>query len=58
LTERFIKWEIIKVVMAETVTITKKEYQKLKKKEEIDTELLKDIASGIKDVLKGRIKEV
>ena len=44
--------------MAETVTITKKEYQKLKKKEEIDTELLKDIASGIKDVLKGRIKEV
>lgn len=58
MTERFIKWEIIKVVMAETVTITKKEYQKLKKKEEIDTELLKDIASGIKDVLKGRIKEV
>jgi hypothetical protein len=44
--------------MAETVTITKKEYQKLKKKEEIDTELLHDIASGIKDILKGKVKEV
>ena len=44
--------------MAETVTITKREYQKLKKKEEIDTELLYDIASGIKDILKGKVKEV
>ena len=44
--------------MAETVTIPKKEYDKLKKKEELDTELLKDIASGIKDVLTGKIKEV
>lgn len=44
--------------MAETITITKKEYQKLKKKEEMDTELLKDIASGIKDILKGKVKEV
>ena len=44
--------------MAETVTITKKEYQKLKKKEEIDTELLHDIALGIKDILKGKVKEV
>ena len=44
--------------MAETVTITKKEYEKLKKKEEVDTELLEDIAHGIKDVLTGKIKEV
>ncbi len=44
--------------MAETVTITKREYQKLKKKEEIDTELLKDIASGMKDILRGKINEV
>ena len=42
----------------ETVTISKEEYKKLKKKEKIDTELLKDIAMGIKDVLSGKIKEV
>ena len=42
----------------ETVTIPKEEYKKLKKKEQIDTELLKDIAMGIKDVLSGKIKEV
>ncbi len=44
--------------MAETVTIPKREYEKLKKKEEVDTELLEDIAHGIKDVLTGKIKEV
>ena len=44
--------------MAETITISKKEYQKLKKKEEVDTDLLKDIASGIKDILRGKVKEV
>ena len=44
--------------MAETVTIPKEEYKRLKKKEEIDTELLEDIARGIKDVLSGKIKEV
>ena len=42
----------------ETVTIPKEEYKKLKKKEKIDTELLRDIAMGIKDVLSGKIKEV
>lgn len=44
--------------MEETVTIPKKEYKKLKEKEEVDTELLEDIAHGIKDVLTGKIKEV
>lgn len=44
--------------MTETITITKEEYQNLKKKEEIDTELLKDIALGIKDILKSNVKEV
>jgi|TARA_B100001971_G_scaffold181176_1_gene177763 hypothetical protein len=42
----------------ETVTIPKEEYLKLKKCEEVDKELLKDIATGIKDVLTGKIKEV
>jgi hypothetical protein len=44
--------------MAETVTIPKEEYDKLKRKKEIDTELLEDIAHGIKDVLAGKVKEV
>jgi len=44
--------------MAETVTIPKKEYDRLKKMEEVDKELLEDIAHGIKDVLTGKVKEV
>ena len=44
--------------MPETITIPKEEYESLKKKQEIDTELLEDIAHGIKDVLAGKIKEV
>ena len=44
--------------MVETITIPKEEYNRLKKKEDIDTELLEDIAHGIKDVLTGKIKEV
>ena len=42
----------------ETVTIPKREYEKLKKSEEVDQELLQDIARGIKDILQGRVKEV
>ena len=42
----------------ETVTMSKEEYEKLKKEAEIDRELLKDIARGIKDVLEGKIIEV
>ena len=42
----------------ETVTIPKEEYRKLKKKEKVDTELLKDISMGIKDILNGKVKEI
>ena len=42
----------------ETITITKEEYAKLKKIEEIDYELIEDIAKGIKDILQGKIKEI
>ena len=41
-----------------TVTIPKMEYERLKKIEKIDRELLEDISKGIKDILSGRIKEV
>ena len=46
------------LTMPETITIPKEEYDRLKEKEEVDTELLEDIAHGIKDVLTGKIKEV
>lgn len=42
----------------ETVTISKKEYESLKKKVKVDEELLRDIASGIKDILAGKVKEI
>ena len=40
------------------VTIPKTEYQHLKKIEKVDQELLQDIARGIRDILKGKIKDV
>lgn len=42
----------------ETVTIPKKEYDELKKFKEVDQDILKDIATGIKDVLQGKVKEI
>ena len=42
----------------ETITISKKEYEELKKFKETDQELLQDIAKGIKDILQGKVKEV
>lgn len=42
----------------ETVTISKKEYQELKKKAEIDEELLKELVQGLKDIKEGRIVRV
>jgi len=44
--------------MPDTITISRKEYARLKKKEAMDSDLLKDIAAGIKDVLQGKIKEI
>lgn len=42
----------------ETITIPVKEYRKLQKYRQIDKELLADIATGIKDILKGNVEEV
>lgn len=42
----------------ENVIIPKSEYERLKKIEKIDRELLEDIARGIKDVVSGRVREV
>ena len=42
----------------ETITIPKKEYEALKRRAEVDQELLQDIARGIKDILQGKVREV
>jgi len=41
-----------------TVTIPKVEYERLKKIEKVDRELLEDISKGIKDIISGKVKEV
>ena len=41
----------------ETVTITKSEYEKLKKKSQVDSELVCKIKRSLEDIKHGRIKE-
>ena len=40
----------------ETVTIPKSEYEKLKKKAEVDEDLLLSLVKGLEDIKAGRIK--
>ena len=42
----------------ETITISKKEYQRLKKLEKVDQELLNQLVSSLEDIKAGRIKRV
>ena len=42
----------------ETVTISKKEYERLKKLEQIDNELIKQFISSFEDIKAGRIRRV
>ena len=41
----------------ETVTISKDEYQNLKKESEVDMELVSKIKKSLEDIKHGRIKE-
>ncbi len=41
-----------------TVTISMEEYQKLKRLEEINTELIEQLIKSLEDVKEGRIKRV
>jgi hypothetical protein len=41
----------------ETVTISKHEYERLKRKANVDEELLTSLIKGLEDVKHGRIKE-
>ena len=40
----------------ETITIPKKEYEKLKSKSQIDDELLLKLVRGVEDIRAGRVK--
>ena len=42
--------------MPETITIPKEEYESLKKKAEIDEDLLLSLVKGLEDIRAGRIK--
>ncbi len=42
----------------ESIIISRKEYKELKRYKKIDKSLLQDIATGIKDILQGKIKEI
>ena len=42
----------------ETVTITKSEFEELKRKAEVDEELLQELIQGLKDIKAGRVKRV
>ena len=42
----------------DTITIPKQEYNELKKKAEIDEQLLNSLILGLKDIKEGRIKRV
>ena len=44
--------------MEETITISREEYEELRKCKEVDAELIKEIAEGIKDIIQGNIKEI
>ena len=41
----------------ETITISKTEFEKLKKKSEVDIELVAKIKRGLEDIKHGRIRE-
>jgi len=41
----------------DTITIARREYEKLKESEQMDKELLKKLIKGLEDVKHGRIKE-
>ena len=42
----------------ETITISKQEFNELKRKAEIDEELLQELVQGLKDIKAGRVKRV
>ena len=46
------------IMKVKTITITKKEYARLKKLEKLDRDLIKQFIRSFKDIKAGRIKRV
>jgi len=42
----------------QTVTISKQKYQELKRKAEVDEELLQELVQGLKEIKAGRVRRV
>ena len=58
-TETFINFADNKTIMKqETITIPKEEYERLKKLEKIDWELVQSFKNSLKDLKEGRIRRV
>ena len=58
-TETFINIAIIETNMKqETITIPKEEYERLKKLEKIDWELVQSFKNSLEDLKEGRIRRV
>ena len=50
--------DFYKKMASSTVTISREEYERLKKFEEVDNELLNQLVSSLEDIKSGRIKRV
>lgn len=44
--------------MAKTITISRSEYDRLKKKADVDEELLKSLINGLEDIKNGNVRPV
>jgi len=53
----FKQFKTIVNTMEETVTIPKKEYEKLRETQETDFELLSQLVKSLEDIKAGRVKE-
>jgi len=54
----YINQLINQLTKMETITIPKEEYEKLKKKAEVDEELLHELVQGLKDIKAGNVRRV
>ncbi|MBI2647191.1 hypothetical protein HYW99_01825 [Candidatus Woesearchaeota archaeon] len=54
----FIYKDFFCVVEMETVTIPKEEYERLKKLEQLDFDLIRQFASSLEDLKRGRFKRL
>jgi len=56
--QQLFKLRIIIIIMEETITISRQEYDKLKTQANIDVDLLTQLMESFKDIKKGRVRKV